>query len=61
MGNVSFKKNNGQGEISGDITKQYPANQQLADQAEAITGSDASEEYYKEQGILIKRESMISP
>ena len=54
MGNVSFKKNNGQGEISGDITKQYPANQQLADQAEAITGSDASEEYYKEQGILNK-------
>lgn len=54
LGNVSFKKDNGQGEITGDITKQYPEGQQLADQTEAITGSDASEEYYKEQGILNK-------
>ena len=54
LGNVSFKKDNGQGEITGNITKQYPEGQQLADQTEAITGSDASEEYYKEQGILNK-------
>lgn len=54
LGDVSFKKDNGQGEISGDIKKQYPDSQQLADQTEAITGTAASEEYYKEQGILNK-------